>query len=49
MLKKNLFRFLARINKVLLPRYSKRDLTTLSKFDKLVVAYRYWVTIHALE
>ena len=49
MLKKKAFQILARINKVLLPRYSKRDLTKLSKIDKALVAYRYWVTTNALE
>jgi hypothetical protein len=49
MLKKKLFRILARINKHLLPKYSHRDLTKLSKIDKALVAYRYWVTTNALE
>ncbi len=49
MVKRRLFKFLAKINKLLLPRYSRRDLNKLSKFDKALVAYRYWVTIHALE
>ncbi len=42
------FRILARLNKVILPRYSKRDISRLSKMDKILVAYRYWVTIHAI-
>jgi hypothetical protein len=49
MVKKRFFKFLAKINKLLLPRYSKRDLSKLSKFDKALVAYRYWVTLHALD
>jgi hypothetical protein len=49
MLKKKLFRVLAKINKLLLPKYSQRDLTKLSKVDKALVAYRYWVTTNALE
>lgn len=40
---------LARINKLILPRYSKRDLAKLSKIEKALVAYRYWVTTHALD
>jgi hypothetical protein len=48
-MKKTLFRILARINKLILPRYSKRDINRLSKIDKALVAYRYWVTLHALE
>jgi hypothetical protein len=42
------FRVLAKINRAILPRYSQRDITRLSKMDKLLVAYRYWVTLHAL-
>lgn len=49
MLKKSIFKALARLNKLILPRYSKRDINRLSKLDKIVVAYRYWVTIHALD
>ena len=49
MLKKSLFRLLAKFNKAMLPRYSKRDITRLSKIDKAIVAYRYWVTLHALD
>jgi hypothetical protein len=48
-MKKTLFKVLARINKWVLPRYSKRDLARLSKIDKALVAFRYWVTINALE
>jgi hypothetical protein len=49
MLKKSLFRILARLNKIILPRYSRRDITRLSKLDKALVAYRYWVTINSLD
>lgn len=48
-MKKMAFQILAKVNKVILPRYSKRDITKLSKVDKAIVAFRYWVTIHALE
>lgn len=47
-MRKVFFRALARINKVIMPRYSKRDFTKLSKFDQALVAYRYWVTLNAL-
>jgi hypothetical protein len=47
-MKKIAFRILARINKLILPRYSKRDITKLSKVDQALIAYRYWVTINAL-
>jgi hypothetical protein len=49
MVRKSLFKWLAKVNKLLLPRYSKRDLTKLSKIDKALIAYRYWVTLHALD
>ena len=48
-MKKAIFQILASLNKVILPRYSKRDFTRLSKTGKIIVAYRYWVTIHAVE
>jgi hypothetical protein len=48
-MKKTVFRMLARMNKILLPRVSKKDLTRLTKWDKLLVAYRYWVTTNALD
>lgn len=48
-MKKVIFKTLARMNKILLPQYSKRDLNKLSKVDKALVAYRYWVTTNALD
>lgn len=40
---------LAGINKLIVPRMSKKDLTKLTKVQKAIVAYRYWVTINAIE
>jgi len=48
-MKKAIFKVLAKVNKMLMPRYSKRDITKLSKLDKALVAYRYWVTLNALD
>jgi hypothetical protein len=48
-MKKFFFKVLAKINKVLIPRYSKRDLTKLKKWEQAMVAYRYWVTLNSLE
>ena len=48
-MKKGFFKFLANLNRLILPRYSKRDINKLSKIDKALVAYRYWVTLHALD
>jgi len=39
---------LARINKIILPRYSKKDLNQLSALDKVIIGYRYWVTKNTL-
>lgn len=48
MMEKSLFRLLAKINQVILPRYSKHDITRLSKLQKMIVGYRYWVTKNSL-
>ena len=49
MVKKSIFKILAKLNKLILPKYSKRDLSKLSKVDNALVAYRYWVTLHVLD
>lgn len=48
-MKKKIFKILAGVNKAILPRYSQRDINNLSKIDKALVAYRYWVTVNALD
>lgn len=48
-MKRTLFKVLTAINRAILPRISKRDLNRLTKVDKAIVAYRYWVLIHALD
>ncbi len=48
-MKKTIYQILAKLNRLILPRYSKRDITKLSKLGKALVAYRYWVTIHSIE
>ncbi len=47
-MRKQLFRLLARLNKALLPKMWHRDLLRLSKPQKLIVAWRIWVTKNAL-
>lgn len=47
-MRKSIFRLLAKISKMILPRYSGKDLTRLNKIDKAVIALRYWITIHSL-
>ena len=49
MIKKTAFKILAKINKLLLPRVSKFNLDRLSKVRKVLVAYKYWVTLHLLD
>ena len=44
-----MFKILAKINKFILPKYSKRDINKLSKIDQAIIGYRYWVTKNALE
>jgi hypothetical protein len=48
-MKKSFFNLLAKINKLVLPSYAKKDLTQLTRLEKAVVGYRYWVTINSLE
>ncbi|MEO1485029.1 MAG: SsrA-binding protein [Bacteroidota bacterium] len=45
------FKFLAKVNKVLLPSYTKRrlDLSKASKFQLAIIGWRYYVTTKALD
>ena len=47
-MKLTVFRVLARLNKAILPSYKNKDLLKLSKIDKAIVGWRYWVTKNAL-
>lgn len=47
-MKRPVFKILAWLNKMVLPSMAKKDLTRLSKAQKAVVAWRYWVTTNAL-
>ena len=46
-----MFKVLTKINKAILPSYSKQrlDLSKATKLQKAIIAWRYYVTIHALE
>jgi hypothetical protein len=46
---KAFFKFLAKLNKVLLPSLAKLDMNKLSKYDKALIAYKYWVVMHVLD
>ncbi|NJY64041.1 SsrA-binding protein [Salinimicrobium sp. CDJ15-81-2] len=49
-MKKKFFRQLSRLNKKILPSYSKRqlDLAKATKFQKAVIGWKLWVTKNAL-
>ncbi|MCC7501459.1 MAG: hypothetical protein IT229_02950 [Flavobacteriales bacterium] len=46
--RKRLFRLLASINRVVLPKLWSKDLLRLTPLQKAIVGYRYWVTRNAL-
>ncbi|WP_165304956.1 hypothetical protein [Pedobacter sp. SYP-B3415] len=46
---KAFFKFLARINKRVLPGYYRKDPAKLSKLQKAITGYRYWVLMRALD
>ncbi len=50
-MKKKLFKILVKINKIILPSLSKRgvNINKLNKRQKLLLAYRYWVTKNTLD
>jgi hypothetical protein len=48
-MKKVLFVLLSKLNKKMLPSMAGKDLTRLSKTDKLIVAWRYFVTKNAVD
>lgn len=46
-----MFRFLARLNKLILPSLTKRqtDMTKAKKWQLALIAWRYYVTVRALD
>lgn len=46
-----MYKFLAKLNKVLLPSYSKKrlDLSKATKIQKAIIAWRYFITTKALD
>ncbi|KAA3625599.1 MAG: SsrA-binding protein [Flavobacterium sp.] len=50
-MKKRVFKLLAKLNKAILPSYSKRrlDLTKATKLQLAIFGYRLWVTKNALD
>lgn len=43
------FKTLALLNKTILPKYYKRDLNKLKKWEKTIIGYKYWILIKALD
>ncbi|TMM53127.1 SsrA-binding protein [Maribacter algarum] len=50
-MKKSIFKFLAKANKLLLPSYTKKrlNLAKASKFQLAIIGWRYFVTTNALD
>ncbi|MCE3076690.1 hypothetical protein [Chryseobacterium gwangjuense] len=48
-MKKSFFRLLNKMNKVILPKLSDKDPNKLTKFQKGILAYRYFVLINSLD
>lgn len=48
-MKKSFFRLLNAINKKILPKLSKKDLNHLTKIEKGILAYRYFVLVNSLD
>ncbi|MGB5204506.1 SsrA-binding protein [Eudoraea sp.] len=50
-MKKGLFKLLAKINKLILPSFTKKrlDLSKASKYQMAIIGWRYFVTTNALD
>ncbi|MEB8329776.1 SsrA-binding protein [Flavobacteriaceae bacterium KMM 6897] len=50
-MKKTFFKFLAKVNQLLLPSYSKKqvDLAKATKSQMAIIGWRYYVTTQALD
>ncbi|MBF04878.1 MAG: SsrA-binding protein [Flavobacterium sp.] len=46
-----MYKFLAKLNKLILPSLTKQklDVTKASKWQKALLAYRYYITIRSLD
>jgi len=47
-MKRRVYQLLNSVNKAILPRYSQMDPLKLKKYQQAIIAYRYFVLIHAL-
>lgn len=50
-MKKKVFKFLAKVNKAILPSYTKQqlDITKASKLQLAIIAFRAYVTMESLD
>ncbi|MDR2237752.1 MAG: hypothetical protein LBE92_16640 [Chryseobacterium sp.] len=48
-MKKSFFRLLNGLNKKVLPKLSDKDPSTLTKLEKGILAYRYFVLVNSME
>jgi len=48
-MKKQFFKALVRLNKMLLPVLSKKDPMKLTNVQKAIIAYRYWALTNSLR
>ncbi|SMC61914.1 SsrA-binding protein [Cellulophaga tyrosinoxydans] len=50
-MKKSFFKFLAKVNKLILPSYTKKrlDLAKASKLQLAIIGWRYFVTTNAIS
>lgn len=50
-MRKKLFKILARVNKAIMPSFTRRrlDLSKASKWQMMIFGYRLWVTKNALD
>ena len=46
--KKYIFKALAVMNKLIMPKLYKKDITKLKNYEKVILGYRYWVTKNSL-
>ena len=47
-IRKYLFKISAKINKIIFPSLYKKDITRLSNYEKVILAYRFWITKNSL-
>ena len=46
--KKYIFKGFALMNKLIMPKLYKKDITKLKNYEKVILGYRYWVTKNSL-